>query len=270
MPELPEVETTRRGIQDAVLHHKVTALVVHEPRLRWPVPPELASIKGQRIDTLSRRGKYLIFGTRKGSALVHLGMSGSLRLSRPDEARRLHDHIELSLDSGWRLRFHDPRRFGCFLWLTEPPETHPLLAHLGPEPLEDDFDGRHLFQRARGRQVPIKSFLMDSHVVVGVGNIYANEALYRAGIHPTRAAGRISAERYDRLAEEVRLILSQAIKRGGTTLKDFISGHGEPGYFQQALEAYGRGGLPCHGCGSLLKEIRVSNRSTVYCPRCQR
>lgn len=270
MPELPEVETTRRGILEAVVGHRVKALAVHQPRLRWPVPAELSQIKGQRIDRLDRRGKYLIFGTRKGSALVHLGMSGSLRLARPDEARRLHDHIELTLDSGWLLRFHDPRRFGCFLWLTEPPETHPLLASLGPEPLEGDFDGHYLLQRAQGRQAPVKSFLMDSHVVVGVGNIYANEALYRAGIHPTRAAGRISAERYIRLAEAVQQILRQAIEQGGTTLKDFISGHSEPGYFQQKLDVYGRAGLPCHTCGTALKEIRISGRSTVYCPQCQR
>lgn len=270
MPELPEVETTRLGILPAVEGHRVTALKVHDARLRWPVPSELAHIRGQRVEHLTRRGKYLIFQTKKGAALVHLGMSGSLRLARPDEVRRTHDHVELGLDSGWVLRFHDPRRFGCFLWLTGPPAEHPLLAELGPEPLEDGFDGQHLFQRSRGRSAPVKGFLMDSHVVVGVGNIYANEALHKAGIHPLRAAGRIGAERYDRLAEEVRRILAYAIQRGGTTLRDFVSGHGEPGYFQLELDAYGRKGQPCRRCETPMKEVRLGGRSTIYCPLCQR
>jgi len=270
MPELPEVETTRRGIMPAVVSHKVKTLTVHEPRLRWPVPAELSALQGQRVSDITRRGKYLLFHARTGTALVHLGMSGSLRLARPDEEPRKHDHVELVMDSGYVLRFHDPRRFGCFLWLTEPPEQHPLLIDLGPEPLESGFSGGHLFRLSRGRSAPIKSFLMDSHVVVGVGNIYANEALFKAGIHPLRAAGRISAERFDRLAEEVRQILAHAIRRGGTTLRDFVSGHGEPGYFQQELDAYGRRGQACKRCGQILKEVRLGGRSTVYCPQCQR
>lgn len=270
MPELPEVETTRLGIMPAVVNHKVKTLTVHEPRLRWPVPAELAALQGQRVNDITRRGKYLLFHTKTGTALIHLGMSGSLRLAQPKEPRRKHDHIELFLDSGYVLRFHDPRRFGCFLWLTKPPEQHPLLVDLGPEPLEAGFDGHHLFQLSRGRSAPVKSFLMDSHVVVGVGNIYANEALFKAGIHPLRAAGRISAERFDRLAEEVRQILASSIKRGGTTLRDFVNGHGEPGYFQQELDAYGRGGEACKSCGRIMKEARLGGRSTVYCPQCQR
>lgn len=270
MPELPEVETTRRGLLPAVQGHRVLRLTVHEPRLRWPVPAELAALQGQLVSTISRRGKYLLFHTPAGVALVHLGMSGSLRLARSSEPRRLHDHLELQLDSGWTLRFHDPRRFGCFLWLTTAPERHALLADLGPEPLEEGFDGEYLFQRSRGRQVPIKSFLMDSHVVVGVGNIYANEALFRAGIHPLRAAGRIGIDRYGRLADEVREILAYAIERGGTTLRDFVNGHGEPGYFQLELDVYGRGGASCRKCRTILRETRLSSRSTVYCPRCQR
>lgn len=270
MPELPEVETTRLGILPAVEGHRVTSVTVHDARLRWPVPPELAAIRKQRVLSVTRRGKYLVFHTKAGAALVHLGMSGSLRLARPGEARRTHDHVELGLDSGWILRFHDPRRFGCFLWLTEPPEQHPLLASLGPEPLEDGFDGKHLFLRSRGRSAPVKGFLMDSHVVVGVGNIYANEALFKAGIHPLRAAGRIGEDRYDRLAEEVRNILAYAIQRGGTTLRDFVSGHGEPGYFQLELSAYGRKDEPCHNCQTPMKEVRLGGRSTVYCTRCQR
>lgn len=270
MPELPEVETTRRGIQAAVEGHRVTAVTVLEPRLRWPVPAELAELRGQRITAISRRGKYLLLHTRAGVALVHLGMSGSLRLVQPGTPRRTHDHIELALDSGWLLRFHDPRRFGCFLWLKTPPDAHPLLADLGPEPLGDGFDGHHLFLRSRGRSAPVKAFIMDSHVVVGVGNIYANEALFKAGIHPLRAAGRIGADRYDRLAGEIRTILAYAIERGGTTLRDFVNGHGEPGWFQLELDAYGRAGEPCRRCGAPLKEARLSGRSTVYCPHCQR
>jgi formamidopyrimidine-DNA glycosylase len=234
------------------------------------VPAELAALRGQRIEHITRRGKYLLFHTRTGTVLVHLGMSGSLRLAAPGEPWRTHDHIELVLDSGRRLRFHDPRRFGCFLWLTEDPARHPLLADLGPEPLEEGFDGHHLFTRARGRSAPVKGFIMDSHVVVGVGNIYANEALFRAGIHPLRAAGRIGADRYDRLADAIRTILGDAIARGGTTLRDFVNGHGEPGWFQLELDAYGRGGEPCRRCGAVMREVRLGGRSTVYCPVCQR
>lgn len=269
MPELPEVETTRLGIMPAVVNHTVKTLTVHEPRLRWPVPDALSALQGQRVSNITRRGKYLLFHTRAGTALVHLGMSGSLRLAQPSEQRRKHDHIEVLMDSGYVLRFHDPRRFGCFLWLTEPPDQHPLLAALGPEPLEAGFDGNHLFRLSRGRSAPIKSFLMDSHVVVGVGNIYANEVLFKAGIHPLRAAGRISAERFDRLAEAIRRILAHAIQRGGTTLRDFVSGHDEPGYFQLELDAYGRGGEACKICAHPLKELRLGGRSTVYCSQCQ-
>ncbi len=270
MPELPEVETTRRGILPALEGHRVKAVTVHDARLRWPVPPELGELDGQRITMVSRRGKYILLHTKAGTALIHLGMSGSLRLVAPGTPKKRHDHVELSLDSGWLLRLHDPRRFGCFLWFTTPPTEHPLLAELGPEPLEEGFDGRHLFARSRGRSAPAKSFIMDSHIVVGVGNIYANEALFRAGIHPLRAAGRIGAERYDRLAKEIRSILSYAIERGGTTLRDFVNGQGEPGYFQLELDAYGRAGQPCRRCSSPMKEVRLSGRSTVYCPQCQR
>lgn len=270
MPELPEVETTRRGIMAAVQQHRVTQVQVHESRLRWPVPPELSALEHQTVTAVTRRGKYLLLHTAAGTALVHLGMSGSLRLVSPGTPRKLHDHVEISLDSGWILRLHDPRRFGCLLWFTTPPDEHPLLASLGPEPLEDGFDGNHLFQQSRGRTAPVKHFIMDSHVVVGVGNIYANEALFRAGIHPLRAAGRISATRYDRLADEIRAILAYAIQRGGTTLRDFVNSQGEPGYFQLELDAYGRGGEPCHRCRTTMKEVRLGGRSTVFCPRCQR
>lgn len=270
MPELPEVETTRRGILPIVSGARVKTVKIYETRLRWPVPAELAELKGKRIETVSRRGKYLLLHTEAGVALVHLGMSGSLRLVKPDEPRRTHDHIEITLDSGWLLRFHDPRRFGCFLWLTTPPSEHPLLVDLGPEPLEDGFDGQHLFTRSRGRSAPAKSFIMDSHIVVGVGNIYANEALFKAGIHPLREAGRISSSRYNRLADEIRAILTYAIERGGTTLRDFVNSHGEPGWFQLELDAYGRAGETCRRCNATMKEVRLGGRSTVYCPQCQR
>lgn len=269
MPELPEVETTRRGIAPALTGHRVTHVRVHEPRLRWPVPPALADLCGERIEAVNRRGKYLLLAARNGTALVHLGMSGSLRLVSPGTPRKAHDHVELTLDSGLVLRFHDPRRFGCFLWLTEDPAQHPLLATLGPEPLEDGFDGHHLWQLARRRSVPVKSFIMDSHVVVGVGNIYANEALFRCGIHPLRAAGRISAARYDLLASEIRRLLAWAIERGGTTLRDFVNSDGEPGYFQLELDVYGRAGEACRQCRQALTEVRLSGRSTVYCTHCQ-
>ncbi len=270
MPELPEVETTRRGIQAQVEGARVERLLVREPRLRWPVPAELAELEGERIDEISRRGKYLLLHSHKGTALVHLGMSGSLRLSRPEEPYKKHDHVALLMSSGYELRLHDPRRFGCFLWLQGDPLQHPLLATLGPEPLSAAFNAELLFTRSRGRSSHIKAFIMDSHVVVGVGNIYANEALFAAGIHPNRAAGRISRERYERLVAEIKRIPAWAIGRGGTTLRDFVSGHGDPGYFQLELHAYGRGGLPCSACGTALKELRQQGRATVYCPHCQR
>lgn len=270
MPELPEVETTRRGIDPAVSGHRVLRLTVHQPRLRWPVPAALAALEGQVVTHTSRRGKYLLLHTDAGTALVHLGMSGSLRLVDPGTPRKPHDHLELLLDSGYLLRFHDPRRFGCFLWLTQPPETHELLRDLGPEPLGEAFDGSYLFEKSRKRSAPIKAFLMDSHVVVGVGNIYANEALFKSGIHPLRAAGRVGADRYDRLAGEVKTLLTWAIQRGGTTLRDFVNSAGEPGYFQLELDAYGRGGEDCRRCGAPLREVRLGGRSTVYCPHCQR
>ncbi len=274
MPELPEVETTCRGLAPHVEGRRIRALTVHDARLRWPVPAELpAMLAGQTVTGISRRGKYLLFHTAAGIMMIHLGMSGSLRLVTPGTPRKTHDHLVWDIDSGWELRFHDPRRFGCCLWLTgaqlADPQSHPLLASLGPEPLSADFGDDHLFSQSRGKSAPVKSFLMDSHVVVGVGNIYANEALFRVGIHPLREAGRIGAERYLRLTEAIRDILAEAITRGGTTLRDFVNGKGEPGYFQQELTVYGRAGQPCVRCGRMLKEVRLSARSTVYCGHCQ-
>lgn len=270
MPELPEVETTRRGIAPACENRIVSELVVREPRLRWPVPPELpALLAGKRLIAVDRRAKYLLMRFEHGTVIVHLGMSGSLRVITDNSPLLKHDHIELRLASGVRLRFNDPRRFGCWLW-SETPDSHALLSALGPEPLDPSFNGRYLHQQARGRKTPVKNFVMDNHVVVGVGNIYANEALHQAGIHPRRAAGRISPDRFNYLAETIRETLSAAILLGGTTLRDFVNSDGKPGYFAQSLQVYGRGSQPCRLCQTSLKEIRMNNRTTVYCPRCQR
>ncbi|MFV0275918.1 MAG: bifunctional DNA-formamidopyrimidine glycosylase/DNA-(apurinic or apyrimidinic site) lyase [Parahaliea sp.] len=271
MPELPEVETTRRGIAPHAQGQPVREVVVREPRLRWPVPPQLpALLAGQRIERIERRAKYLLFHTAAGTLLVHLGMSGSLRVIQgvaPAPGR--HDHVDLVLAGNCLLRYNDPRRFGCWLWLA-PGEDHPLLAALGPEPLSADFDGDRLYRRSRGRKGPVKSFIMDAHVVVGVGNIYANEALFLAGIRPERAAGRLSRARYEHLADCIKQVLTCAIDQGGTTLRDFVGGDGKPGYFAQQLLVYGRAGEPCKRCGGVLRERRLSQRSTVYCVTCQR
>lgn len=274
MPELPEVETTRRGIAPHCENRTITRVTVRDGRLRWPVPGNIAELlEGAVIQSVDRRAKYLLIGvtsaTVAGSLIVHLGMSGSLRVITDQSEPLLHDHVELELDHGIRLRFNDPRRFGCWLW-SETPDQHPLIASLGPEPLASEFNGRRLYQLSRGKKTPVKSFIMDNHVVVGVGNIYANEALFKAGIHPRRAAGRISLDRYNRLVEAIRETLSAAILMGGTTLRDFVNSDGKPGYFAQSLLVYGRTGEPCKECAQTLKEIRMNQRSTVYCSNCQR
>ncbi len=270
MPELPEVETTRRGLLPHVAGRHVEHVRLRRPDLRWPIPREIEDLlPGQRIDAIRRRAKYLLFDTGAGSALLHLGMSGSLRVLPDDTPVRAHDHVDITLDSGRVLRFNDPRRFGCLLWQS-PGEVHPLLAGLGPEPLSDDFDGDLLFHLSRGRSAPVKTFLMDQAVVVGVGNIYAAEALFRAGISPLRAAGKVSRDRYGALATAVKEILAYAITRGGTTLRDFISPDGAPGYFEQELSVYGRGGEPCRRCGRPLKQAMIGQRASVWCGHCQR
>lgn len=270
MPELPEVETTRRGIAPHCEGHTIVRLIVRNPSLRWPVPENLPRLmEGQVIRSVERRAKYILIQLDAGTAIVHLGMSGSMRVMTDPSRPLTHDHVELQLDNGTAIRFNDPRRFGCWLW-SEAAEQHPLIATLGPEPLAPEFNGGLLYRLSRGKQVAVKSFIMNSKVVVGVGNIYANEALFKAGIHPARKAGRISADRYHRLAEAIRETLSAAILMGGTTLRDFVNSDGKPGYFAQSLLVYGKKGLPCPECERPLKEMRTGQRSTVYCPRCQR
>ncbi|MFZ5654307.1 MAG: bifunctional DNA-formamidopyrimidine glycosylase/DNA-(apurinic or apyrimidinic site) lyase [Pseudomonadota bacterium] len=271
MPELPEVETTLRGILPRVQGRRILALELRQPALRWPVPAELpARLPGQRVRGGRRRGKYLLLHLDRGHLLLHLGMSGSLRLVAPGTPAGRHDHFDLALEDGVRLRFTDPRRFGALLWVEGDPLAHPLLRELGPEPLEADFDADYLFRRARGRRVAIKSFLMDSRIVVGIGNIYANEILYLAGVHPARAAGRIARQRHQALVAAAKEVLAEAVTLGGTTLRDFVGGDGRPGYFRQQLRVYGRAGLACPGCATPLREVRLAQRATVYCPRCQR
>ncbi len=270
MPELPEVETTRRGIEPHVLGRRVADVRLRVPALRWPIPPEIATeLPGQRLERVRRRAKYLLIEAERGDVLVHRGMSGVLRVLPGNTIAQKHDHADLVLDDERMLRLTDPRRFGCLLWQPRG-EIHPLLRGLGPEPLSDDFDGDHLWRLSRGRGASVKTFLMDQAVVVGVGNIYAAEALFRAGVHPQRAAGRVARERYGELAVAVRAILAHAIQRGGTTLRDFLDPDGLPGYFEQELLVYGREGEPCKACGTPIRSARLGNRASCYCPRCQR
>ncbi|MEO8673317.1 MAG: bifunctional DNA-formamidopyrimidine glycosylase/DNA-(apurinic or apyrimidinic site) lyase [Tahibacter sp.] len=270
MPELPEVETTLRGLSPHLLGRRVLALTVRQPRLRWPIPEALRNaLPGQRIDALERRAKYLLIHTGAGSALLHLGMSGSLRVLPAATTAGKHDHVDWLLDSQQILRYTDPRRFGSQLWQPNG-ELHPLLAGLGPEPLGDDFSGDYLWTLSRRRAIAVKLFLMDQKVVVGVGNIYAAEALFAAGIDPRVAAGKVSRSRYAHLAAEVQRILHYAIRRGGTTLRDFISPDGVPGYFEQELFVYGRAGEACRVCTTPIRSIVLGQRSTFFCPKCQR
>jgi formamidopyrimidine-DNA glycosylase len=270
MPELPEVETTLRGVEPWLVGRTVREVIVRDPRLRWPVPDTIHELEGQRIEFARRRGKYLLFTTPAGTLLVHLGMSGSLRVSDPGQPWKKHDHFALTTDRGRQIRFHDPRRFGACLWVPGDPESHPLLAELGPEPLGPDFTTQHLHQACHGRSAPIKAVIMDSHVVTGVGNIYACEALFMAGIRPDRPAGGIAKPRLARLVTAIREVLAASIQMGGTTLRDFVNEKGEPGYFQQTLRVYDRESEPCRTCGSLVRRTVMSNRSTFFCPKCQR
>lgn len=270
MPELPEVEITRQGVAPYSKGQRVTHVVVRERRLRWPIPLELeTSLSGQVISDVRRRGKYLLFCTDRGTLLVHLGMSGSLRVVQQNTPVQKHDHMDIWLANNYCLRFTDPRRFGALLWTLHAPAQHPLLRTLGPEPLEADFTAEYLYQLARRRKVSVKLFIMDSRIVVGVGNIYANEALSLAGIYPLRSASRISLRRYNSLVMAIQQVLRSAIAQGGTTLRDFVSSEGKPGYFQQSLRVYGRNHQPCQTCGQVIRFCRVGQRSTYYCPHCQ-
>ena len=271
MPELPEVETTRRGIALALEGRKIIELVVREPRLRWPVPADLPDkMRGQTILSVKRRAKYLLLETARGTAMVHLGMSGSMRIVSADEVPETHDHFDIVTDHGEIVRFNDPRRFGSLLWAGTDPDQHPLLRGLGPEPLEEYFTGVYLWQSARGRRIAIKHHIMNSKIVAGIGNIYANESLFRAGIHPGRQAGRIALPRMEKLVSEIKAVLEDAIRQGGTTLRDYRNSDGKPGYFKQRLLVYDRGGEPCKRCNTLLKKIVQGQRATYYCKNCQR
>lgn len=271
MPELPEVETTRTGIAPHVLGEKIYKVIVRDGRLRWPVPKELKrNITGRAVRDISRRGKYLIFHFDNGSMLVHLGMSGSLRILTAKVKAEKHDHADFIFESGCILRFRDPRRFGSILWTGGDPEQHSLLAALGPEPLGDELSGDYLFRRSRGRAQSVKTFIMDSRIVTGVGNIYANEALFAAGIHPRNQAGKISKARYEKLGAAIKEVLEKAVAKGGTTLRDFVNSAGEPGYFRHELQVYARAGQACVQCRAPIKVQRLGQRSTFYCSRCQK
>jgi formamidopyrimidine-DNA glycosylase len=271
VPELPEVETTRRGIAPHARRRRILELAVYEPRLRWPVARDLPRrVAGQRIEHVRRRAKYLLIGLEGGgSLLVHLGMSGNLRAVPAGTQRLKHDHFDLLLDSGVALRFNDPRRFGSLLYAEGDPNLHPLLVDLAPEPLSAAFDGEYLWRVTRGRRVSIKALLMNSHLVVGVGNIYASEALFRARIRPQRQARTLRRLEADRLVRAVRAVLKLAIKAGGTTLRDYRGADGAPGYFRQRLYVYERKGQPCRRCRTPVRALTQGQRSTYYCPTCQ-
>lgn len=270
MPELPEVETTLRGVSPHLVGHRITEVIVRDARLRWPVPDTMHELEGQRITAGHRRAKYLLFTTAKGTLLLHLGMSGSLRVVPPATPWRKHDHFALTLDHGQQMRLHDPRRFGAALLIEGDPAQHPLLCRLGPEPLGPDFNAEALREACRGKSAAIKLVLMDAHVVVGVGNIYASESLFLAGIDPRKPAGKITLPRLQRLVRAVRDVLSASIDMGGTTLRDFLNEKGEPGYFQQTLRVYDRAGEPCRTCGTKVRHLTQGQRSTYFCPKCQR
>ena len=271
MPELPEVETTRRGVDPHVVGRKIVSLTVHEPRLRWRVADSMpGDVAGQRVHKTGRRAKYLLIELESGTLLLHLGMSGSLRVLPAETPRRIHDHFDLLLDSGVTLRFNDPRRFGSLHYTTRNPDEHPLLARLAPEPLDDKFDADYLWRITRKRRVSIKQLLMNSTLVVGVGNIYASEALFRARVRPRRQARNLKRDEVARLARAVRAVLTLAIRVGGTTLRDYVGADGNPGYFRQKLFVYERDGKPCRVCGGPIKHFTQGQRSTYYCPACQK
>lgn len=270
MPELPEVETTLRGLREHLQGARIERILLRREQLRWAIPREIQRLTGQKIQSLDRRAKYLLMHTDAGSAIWHLGMSGNLRITHPETIPKLHDHVDWELDHGGILRFHDPRRFGCLLYQA-PGQVHALLAELGPEPLADPrFDGPYLFALSRGRKQAVKHFLMDQKTVVGVGNIYAAESLFKARVRPQRQAGSLSRIECQRIAAAIKSILGGAIERGGTTLRDFIQPDGAPGYFAQELFVYGRLGEACRICASTIKAAELGIRQSYFCPTCQR
>lgn len=276
MPELPEVETTRRGLAPYLADATVTGVIARTPRLRWPIPENLNELlNGQPVVSLTRRAKYLLLEFSHGTLILHLGMSGSLRILPTGTAHQTHDHLDLLLDNGSLMRLRDPRRFGAVLWHQGNINTHPLLAKLGPEPLNDcdghcGFHAHYLYQATRNRRVAIKQFIMDNAVVVGVGNIYASEALFSAGINPLIKAETLSFAHCEKLVDVIRLTLSEAILAGGSTLRDFVNASGNPGYFQQQHWVYGRAGEPCRVCTSPVIQIKQGQRSSFYCILCQK
>jgi len=270
MPELPEVETTRRGIEPHILDKRISSIEVRQPKLRYPVTEGLDErLRGKRIRSVERRGKYLLLNTGDASIMIHLGMSGSLRIVDRRQAPRKHDHLDICFGNKV-MRFHDPRRFGLVLLLDGDPTAHRLLSDLGPEPLSDLFDGAYLYRVSRNRRVAIKNLIMNSRIVVGVGNIYASEALFMSGIHPLRASNKISKARCNQLAGTIKAVLQKAIGEGGTTLRDFLREEGQPGYFAQHLNVYGRAGEPCTRCGKTILGKVIGQRSSFYCTNCQK
>lgn len=272
MPELPEVETTRRGIEPHVKNRRVTKVIVRQPQLRWPIPDRLESeLPGQSLGAVKRRAKYLLLEAGERHLLIHLGMSGKLRVLPAEHPHGKHDHVDIVLDNGQALRFNDPRRFGTVLWLEGDPTEHALLVNLGPEPLSDAFNGHYLYTQSRKRKVAVKNLIMDGKVVVGVGNIYASEALHLAGIRPSAQAGRISRARYELLADRIRQVLEESLEQGGTTLRDYVGVDGGTGYFQLKLRVYGRTEKPCPSCKSgIIKSVVIGQRTSFYCPDCQK
>lgn len=273
MPELPEVETTRRGIEPKVNQQTITAFVIRDGRLRWPVERHLqATLPGLVVLSVARRGKYIVLQMHKGSLLIHLGMSGNLRVLPTGSEVQKHDHIDIELTNGYLLRLNDPRRFGSVLWHNAalgPVENHKLLAKLAPEPLTEAFNGAYLCEKLRHRKVAIKSLVMNNQVVVGAGNIYANEALFMSRVHPQTPANLLSRKQCDLLVENIKRVLIAAIEQGGTTLKDFLSPDGKPGYFVQQLKVYDQAGKACPACNSPIERILLNQRATYFCPHCQ-
>ncbi|WED21965.1 bifunctional DNA-formamidopyrimidine glycosylase/DNA-(apurinic or apyrimidinic site) lyase [Vibrio sp. JC009] len=268
MPELPEVEVSRLGITPHLKNQTIKEIIVRQPKLRWMVPGEISQLSGQKIIDISRRAKYLLIRVETGTVIVHLGMSGSLRVLDNSFPTGKHDHVDLVLSGGKLLRYNDPRRFGAWLW-QEGDQLHELLGSLGPEPLETDFSAEYMLEKAKNKRTAVKQFIMDNKIVVGVGNIYANESLFSSGIHPQTPAGTLKPEQWTTLVAEIKQVLKTAIKQGGTTLKDFTKADGKPGYFAQELQMYGKAGEPCPVCGSPIQQLKIGQRNSYFCADCQ-